>query len=292
MSRTSTSKGRSDILQAVFLHSGENAGGRNLRPVKSFLQSYFPTIRLSLAPAPIRSIPAGQRPGWARVIAASRVKDPVQREQSFEPMYGEEEYELRVIEAESKAGGIVYDGGKLVHSLQGLIGISDMRTAHIILTDRLVSTYSDEDLRHHLRTLVAGFPSIISIPGIVEAPAKPRAYYLQKQTLEMMGASQLELERLKRDFRGRFIDYGDAAINEVIKGLALQAVMYHLTLDPFCDDKRCRLYNAHWQEDLIASQLKRRNGLCDRHRAQIQTLGRNPAVRWLQNSDRQSPAAR
>jgi hypothetical protein len=286
MSPTNISRERSEVLETVYLHSSENAGGPDMRSLKSFLSSYFPTIKMTIAPPPIRRVRATGRASFARLLAASRVKDPTKREQSYEPMYGEVEYELRVIEGESKAGGIVYDGGRLALALQGLIGQSDLRTAHIILTDRLVSTFSDEDLRHHLRTLIAGFPSIISIPGIVEAPAKPRAYHVQKQTLEMMGAPQLELERLKREFKGRFIDYGDPAISVVVEGLALQATMYHLTLDPFCTNKHCRLYNAHWQEDLIASQVGQRNGLCYKHKRLIQALGLDPSIRWLLNSHR------
>ena len=286
MSPTSISKGRSEALETIYLHSSENADGPDLRPLKSFLLSRFPTMKITVAPPLIRRARASGREGLARLLAASRVKDPTKREQSYEPMFGEVEYELRVIEGESRTGGIVYDGGKLALALQGLIRQFDLRTAHIILTDRLISTFSDEDLRHHLRTLIAGFPSVISIPGIVEAPAKPRAYHVQKQTLEMMGAPQLELERLKREFKGRFIDYGDSAISEVVEGLALQATMYHLTLDPFCSNKRCRLYNAHWQEDLIASQVGRRNGLCDKHKRQLQALGRDPLIRWLHDSGR------
>ncbi len=36
--------------------------------------------------------------------------------------------------------------------------------------------------------------------------------------------------------------------------------------DPFCDDRDCRLYNAHWQEEVIQAQLNSRHAFCQKHR--------------------------
>ncbi len=235
---------------------------------------------MAIEPSPIRGLPGDEKEHLATAFASARVKDPGKREQSFEPMYGEIDYEMRVMDGESRAGGIVYDGGKLGNALMHLLPNNDLRTAHIVMTDRLVSTFSEEDLRHHLRTLVAGFPTLVSVPGIVEAPAKPREYHVRRQALELMGASMVELESLKRSFRRRYIDYDDPRTPKVIMGLALQAVLYHLTLDPFCCIKHCRFYNAHWQEDLIRSQVKP-DGLCPKHSKQMRALGREPVIAWL-----------
>jgi hypothetical protein len=49
-----------------------------------------------------------------------------------------------------------------------------------------------------------------------------------------------------------------------MKGYVMQALFYHLTLDPFCSDKRCRLYNAHWQEEVLEAQLEEPE-FCERH---------------------------
>ncbi|MFC1938628.1 DUF6775 family putative metallopeptidase [Chloroflexota bacterium] len=35
--------------------------------------------------------------------------------------------------------------------------------------------------------------------------------------------------------------------------------------DPFCEDKGCRLYNAHWQEELIFAQLGAGYEFCESH---------------------------
>ncbi|NIM44429.1 MAG: hypothetical protein GTO54_02165, partial [Nitrososphaeria archaeon] len=64
----------------------------------------------------------------------------------------------------------------------------------------------ESNKRYHARTSVYGVPSVISTTGLVEAPAKPREYYLLKQQYEMLGKDLLEL---KERFKGSFIDYDD-----------------------------------------------------------------------------------
>jgi len=120
---------------------------------------------------------------------------------------------------------------------------------------------------------------MISIPGIVEAPAKPREFYLMKQRLEMEGSGELMMEQVKSYFKGRFIDYEDPRTADVIQGLALQAVVFHLTLEPFCQDKTCRLFNAHWQADLIRTQIESPR-FCSKHERLLKQLSDDPVVRW------------
>jgi len=214
----------------------------------------------------------------ASSLASARVKDPTMPRQKFEPMYGEIDYERRVLDGEARAGGLVYDGRALEDVFSRLLKPSTDQ-ALIVITDRLISTFSTDDVRHHLRTVVCGFPNIVSVPGIVEAPARPREYYLMRQELEVQGAGQLRLEQLKRSFKDRFMDYGDSRTIEVVKGLALQAVFFHFTLDPFCGNRDCRFFNAHWQEDLIRSQIES-GGLCKRHARAIKALGARPELEW------------
>jgi hypothetical protein len=114
-----------------------------------------------------------------------------------------------------------------------------------------------------------GLPSVISTTGLVEAPAKPREFYLLKQQYEMVGKDLLEL---KEKFKQGFIDYEDERLTEVIKGYAMQAVFYSLIGDPFCEDKACRLYNAHWQEELIFAQLESQYEFCAHHAGILDSL--------------------
>lgn len=181
-----------------------------------------------------------------------------------EPLNGEVQYEKKRILGKTKAFGVIYDGFLLQRIFSELItaGERALEFVHIFLTNRLFATWEEGDRRYHLRTSVYGFPSVISTTGIVEAPAKPREYYLLKRQYEMLGKDISELTEV---FRGSFIDYEDERLNEVAKGYAMQAVCYHFVGDPFCEDKGCRLYNAHWQEELIFAQLGAGYEFCESH---------------------------
>ncbi len=74
-----------------------------------------------------------------------------------------------------------------------------------------------------------------------------------------------DLLELKERFKGRFIDSEDERRTEVVKGYAMQGVFYRLVGNPFCEDKGCRLYNAHWQEELIFAQLGSGYEFCGQH---------------------------
>ena len=58
---------------------------------------------------------------------------------------------------------------------------------------------------------------------------------------------------------------------KIIEGYMLQAVFYYLTGDPFCENLDCRLNNAHWQKDLLYSQLKF-GKLCEKHQLTLEKL--------------------
>lgn len=203
---------------------------------------------------------------YARKLASIKIQGVNQKIVSgIEPLYGEIEYEKRRILGKTRALGVTYDGFQLQKVFSELIPQEERACMflHIFFTNRLFATWEESNQRYHLRTSVYAFPSVISTTGLVEAPAKPREYYLLKQQYERLGN---ELTELKASFKGRFIDYEDERLTKVMKGYAMQAVFYSLIGDPFCEDKGCRLYNAHWQEELIFAQLGSEYEFCERHR--------------------------
>jgi len=202
---------------------------------------------------------------YARELASIKIQDATKKIVSEqEPLHGEVEYEKRRILGKTTSFGVLYDGTRLQRLFSELIPSSErsIRFIHIIISNRLFATWEDSDKRYHIRTSVYGFPSVLSTTGLIEAPAKPREYYLLKQQYEMLGRDLLEL---KDRFKGRFIDYGDERLTEAMKGYIMQAVFYSLTGNPFCEDKGCRLYNAHWQAELIFAQLESGYEFCQRH---------------------------
>lgn len=160
----------------------------------------------------------------------------------------------------------LYDGFVLQRLFAEMIPSAEISLAHvhIIFTSLLTCTFSeDDDWRYHGRAIICGTPSIVSTTGIVEAIAKPREFYLS-QLGGMVPAA--DIGSLKKKFAGRFIDYDDDdRITAASINYALQAIFFFITGgEPFCNNKDCRLYNAHWQEDLIHTIKK--GILCSHHR--------------------------
>ena len=152
----------------------------------------------------------------------------------------------------------LYDGFVLQRIFAEMIPAAEADHVHIIFTSLLTCTFSEDDWRYHGRTVICGTPSIVSTAGIMEAPAKPKEFYLAQ-----LGG--MDFGSLKKRFAGKFIDYGDDMITDAAAIYALQALFFFVTDgEPFCEDKNCRLYNPHWQEELI--HLVKKGKLCSRHR--------------------------
>jgi hypothetical protein len=198
-----------------------------------------------------------------KALASIRVIDIFKPFRYNEPSYAEIEYEKRVLKGEIVPHGVLYDGFRLQGILRGLLPRDErsLEDVHLVFTDRFFGTFDEEDLRYHGRVIVLGYPAIISTTGLVEAPAKPREFYIEKG---LLSGDQLALEKLKQRYKGRFIDYGDPRMGEVMKGYAMQAIFYQVFKEAFCKDKGCRLYNAHWQSEVIEAQLSSPE-FCKRH---------------------------
>lgn len=200
------------------------------------------------------------------------VSDPIK---TYEPFPVEIEHERDSINDPKKmVFGMLYDGLMLQNLFRELLPKSELsfKYLHILFTNRSIGTWDKGDGRYHARTSVYGFPNIISTSGIVEAPAKPREFYVLRKALVSSGMSrELVEEELKDKFKGRFIDYDDERLTEIVKGYIMQAFFYHSTFEPFCGDKNCRLYNAHWQEEMIHAQLDGKD-FCERHEGILEEI--------------------
>jgi hypothetical protein len=208
----------------------------------------------------------------ARQLACSRLLDPVNCDPIGDPLPGELAYEERMLLDHSRSPtGVAYEGYLVQEILRSLIPRSERRRTvlHIVLTTRLLITREPGEGRGHARTIILGDPTIISIAGIVEAPALKPETYLALQFFRSPDLQSLLFEGER--VRHGAIRYGDERLTEVVKGYVLQAVFYRLTGEPFCGDRTCRLYNAHTQEELIESQI-RSGRLCRRHESILRGL--------------------
>ena len=213
----------------------------------------------------------------AEKMVKTKVFDASAPYTTYDPFPIEIEHEKEaIIEPNKNVAGMLYDGYRLHKLFQEILSPQELTFSHlhIIFTNRLMGTWAKGDARYHARVCVLGFPSIISTTGVVEAPAKPREFYISRKALIASGMErELVEEELNRKFEGRFIDYDDERMTEIIKGYIVQALFYHLTFEPFCSDKNCRLFNAHWQEDMIHAQLEG-NDFCERHEGILERIRR------------------
>lgn len=159
----------------------------------------------------------------------------------------EADYEARMLSGAARAtGGVIYDGVELLALAAERLpaGERGIGVLHVWLTERLFATWDDDDRRYHLRVVLCGVPTLLSTTGMVRAPARERSYYLGRR----LGIRHQEAT-------ADFLAPEDPRTAAVAKGYAMQAVFYGLTGEPFCEEPTCRLFNAHWQQEMLAAQL-------------------------------------
>ena len=165
----------------------------------------------------------------------------------------------KVEDAQEISQVFMYDGFELQKILRYLN--EDNETLHVIFTNRLTCTFDEEDNRYHARAVICANPSIISTTGIIEAPAKPKEYYFEVMKLKSQG---VDIKSAKEKYKGKFLEYNDKRLTKILEGYLLQVIFYNITGESFCEDIECRLNNAHWQKDLLFSQLEITK-LCKKH---------------------------
>ena len=200
----------------------------------------------------------------AHDLASSRIFNMHQPFQRHVPTNEEIEFEKQTCRNTAKVENIVlYDGFEFQRIVSDLIlnDESSMKDFNLVFTNKLTCTFDDSDYRYHGRALIGANPSIISTTGIIEAPAKPREYYIDLMTNYGQG---LNIESIKKKYQGTYLEYHDPRLGKIIEGYCLQALFYYITGESFCDLLDCRLNNAHWQRDLLYSQLEF-GKVCQRH---------------------------
>jgi len=262
---------RGDPLARALLETSEAASRREAEPGPRNLPgaaSCHPPAasRREAEPGP-RNLPGAASPHPAAASLAERlcqlrILNPAQplSERARRTLKPEADYELRLLAGTLRAApGVPYDGVELQRIALGLLPAAESRQEiiHIWFTERLLATWDEDDRRYHARVSVFGFPSILSTAGMVQALARERQYYLARR----LGVGAEDALQAAGDCLG----CDDPRATEVAKGYAMQAVFYALTGEPFCDQPTCRLYNAHWQREMLAAQLGG-GDYCRRHR--------------------------
>ena len=110
---------------------------------------------------------------------------------------------------------ILYDGFEFHNAISEFIPVDEnnIEIFHVIFTDKITCTFDENDFRYHSRALIGCNPAIISTTGMIEAPAKPKQYYLDLIT----NFHQEKNEEIKK-YKGQFLEYHDPRISEITEG--------------------------------------------------------------------------
>ena len=181
----------------------------------------------------------------------------------------EKEIETEKENKSDKKEPTLYDGFEFQKILTEEISINEnnIDTLHIIFTNKLMGTFDKDDFRYHARALISSNPTIISVTGMIEGPAKPKQYYLDIIT----NFSNQKIEEIKEKYKGEYLEEHDSRMSDIAEGYVLQTIIYHETGEAFCNRRDCRLFNAHWQKDLFYSQLENKK-FCEKHSKILERL--------------------
>ena len=205
----------------------------------------------------------------SKKIAGCRIFDLKKPFEKHVPLAENIQLEMENKDMSEKEEMTLYDGFEFHNAITELIPINENSrdTLHIIFTNKLTCTFDENDFRYHARALIGSNPAIISTTGMIEAPAKPKQYYLDLMT----NFSEKSVEEIKKKYKGEFLEYHDSRMSEITEGYLLQAIFYYETGEAFCEHRDCRLFNAHWQKDLFFSQLENKR-FCKKHQEILNEL--------------------
>ena len=176
------------------------------------------------------------------------------------------------------------------------------------------SSYLGRPILHMRGGFSYGNVGVVSTTGLVDAPGKPvelgRAYQRGQQLggglpdFDRQEYNQIIFEAIRKNgnvldpklieqtiqemFADRMLHYDDPRLNEAIKGIVLSMSLFtlgehgqaaqcstsDLSLGEPDISKFCRLHDAHWQEELLATQIKQPDQpeFCDYHQTIFEKL--------------------
>jgi hypothetical protein len=125
--------------------------------------------------------------------------------------------------------GIIIDGFYLQRIYTNIIDKNEIHLEHIhiIFEDKLICTFDEVDRRFHARPIICGSPTIISIPSIVEGPAKPKAYYFKQMMKGLLSENSKEIDK---EFANRYVRNDDPRMPQIAAGYAIQAIFFFLLM--------------------------------------------------------------
>lgn len=274
------------VVSDIYIYAEPRCSALDCVEVVGYVGETIPGCRVELRAPLLESAAAYAERGAsvetvAESLAWAKVRDlaqPFPAEQDV--LFGEVAYERRRLENTGSAVyGILYDATEFSHLCAGLLppGETGLDQVHIVITNQLIGTWENADRRYHARTVFCGSPSIVSLSGLMEAPAKSPAYYIARRGAESLGLSEENKLELADSFADDCLSMDDSRLTEVVKGYVMQALVYRIEGEAFCGEPGCRLFNAHWQRELLEAQLGDANEYCPKHEEFFRHLAKDCA---------------
>lgn len=279
------------VISSVYIYAEPRARAVDFSEIASYVDANLPGIEVVLRGSVLEGAisrdveDGGTSPESLAVsLARARVRDIARRfPEERRVLPGEVDFEhRRLTDGESRIFGILYDAHELSLIYRRVIPEEELLLSniHIVFTNQLIGSWDTSDNRYHARTILMGSPSVVAVNGLVEAPAKAPEFYVARQSLRAMGLTSENIMELTRSFAGEYLEHDDKRMTDVAKGYALQPVAYRLTGEPFCDDPECRIYNAHWQSELLRAQFQGKYEFCSRHQRAFRNCSSTGEASW------------
>lgn len=242
-------------MPKIFIYSDDASSSLNLDLLVEFLESFnfqienrgkfFDYLNLS-------EFELDDANSFFSLIRVFDIENPLDRIENLD--IDEIEFEIKKMKELYSFRGDLYEGIWLQRKLYSVLATkfySELNDdyIHVIYTGKLFGTFGTK--RYHARVILTGVPSLISTSGLIEAPARPRDYYITKASYIK---SERDISELDEIYKGRFLEYDDPKITKIVCSYTLQTIKYALTGEAFCDNSACSLYNSHWQEEVLEIQ--------------------------------------
>ena len=205
-------------ISKIILYNEPSVPKINIKRVKEFLSNIF-DIEVCIK----ENIFQNLNEKIYEEIASTRIFDLKKPFEKHIPSIKEISIELENKDMSGRQEMILYDGIELNKIVKDTIPIAEntLSILHIIFTNKLTCTFDENDFRYHARAWVGSNPIIISTTGIIEAPAKPKQFYMDLMT----NFSEEAVEEIKKKYKGEFLEYKDVKLSEVVEGYILQILL-------------------------------------------------------------------
>ncbi|MCH1607477.1 MAG: hypothetical protein L7R49_01275, partial [Nitrosopumilus sp.] len=162
-------------ISKIILYNEPSVPEINIKKAKKFLLETF-EIEIQIR----ENIFQNLNQNMCEKIASTRIFNLKKSFNEHMPSVEEISIELENKDMSNKQEMTLYDGIELNKIVKEVIPKEEntLNTLHLIFTNKLTCTFDENDFRYHARVLVGSNPTIISTTGIIEAPAKPKQYYM------------------------------------------------------------------------------------------------------------------